>query len=87
MATSAQLMRKVDRELVLGAGLWIVWGVGVTIGKRLGIGALTADKTEGLVWFGFGGLIAVGIFVADCTRAVLAAIRENRQTEGGENED
>jgi hypothetical protein len=46
MATSAQLMRKVDRELVLGAGLLIVWGVGVTIGKRLGIGALTADKTE-----------------------------------------
>jgi hypothetical protein len=77
-------MRKVDRELVLGAGLW---GVGVTIGKRLGIGALTGDKTEGLVWFGFGGLIALGIFVADCTRAVLAAIRENRQTEGGENED
>ncbi len=40
-------MRKVDRELVLGAGLWIVWGVGVAIGKRLGIAALTADKTEG----------------------------------------
>jgi hypothetical protein len=34
MATSAQLMRKVDRELVLGAGLWIVWGVGVTIGTE-----------------------------------------------------
>ncbi|MGB9072567.1 MAG: hypothetical protein WCC22_07830 [Terriglobales bacterium] len=82
MATSAQLMRRVYRELVLAAVLWIVWGVGATIGKRLGIAALTADKTEGLVWFGFGGLIAVWIFVADCTRAILAAIRENKPAEG-----
>jgi len=77
MKTSTELMREVDRELMWGGAVWFLWGVGGAVGNWLGIDALKTDRTGSFLWFGFGGAVGLGIIVANCTKAVLAAIRES----------
>jgi hypothetical protein len=77
MDSSAVLMRKVDRELMLGGALWFLWGISIAVGKWLDIETLKTDKTGALLWFGFAGLLTLGFFIQMCTNAVLAAIRES----------
>lgn len=79
MKSSTELMRDVNHELMWGSGLWFLWGIGSAVGKWLGIETLKMDRMGALLWFGFGGFIALGIVVADCTKAVLAAIREDHR--------
>ena len=77
MESSTQLVKKIERELGLGAGVWFLWGISNAIGNWLGIDALKTIQKGGVYWFVFGGLIVSGLFVLECVKALLAGIRES----------
>lgn len=81
MKTSAEIMRKIRREIIWGAAIWFLWGIGQAVGDWLQIEALKPQKASAMLWFGFGGVVVLFIFMADCTEAILARIRETNDDE------
>ncbi len=71
-------MREVHRELTWGAALWCLIGIAGAIGQWLDINAVKMDRTGGLLWFGFGGVVVLGKLILDCTDAILAALTERQ---------
>lgn len=76
MRTSTVLMRRVNRELTVGAVLWFGWGLMNVLARLLGNESLRADKIAGLVWLMFGTMLALGKIISDCAEAIVAAVGE-----------
>lgn len=79
--TSTEKMRKIKGKLMWGSAIWFLWGIGAAIGKWLGISAVRPDKTTIFAWFGFGILLMLAGFIADCTEAVISRIDEKVRPE------
>lgn len=74
--TSTEIMRKIRSEIAWGAAIWFLWGISQAVGTWLQIEALKPEKDGGVLWFGFGAMVVLAIFLADCTEAIIAGMGE-----------
>jgi hypothetical protein len=86
MRTSIVLMRRVNRELTVGAVLWFGWGLLNVLARLLGNESLKADKNAGLVWLMFGTMLALGKIVSDCAEAIVVAVGEKERQKEHDDE-
>lgn len=83
MESSAQIVKKIHRELGLGGAFWFLWGISSAIGQWLNIDRLKPPQGGAVYWFVFGGLLVSGIFLLECVGALLAGIREGAASING----
>jgi hypothetical protein len=79
--TSTEMMQKIRREIAWEGGVWFLWGLSQAVGRWLQIDALKPEKDGGVLWFAFGAMVVLTIFLADCTEAILARIGERAPDE------
>jgi hypothetical protein len=77
MKTSAELIRRIEKQLMWASAIWFLWGISSAMGRWLSIKELQTDRTGALLWFGYSGLLLLAHLIEDCAKAILAAIREN----------
>jgi hypothetical protein len=73
---SSEMMHWVKRKIMWGSLAWFLWGMSFAVGNWLEIESWKPQKDSGVLWFGFGGIVILGTFMADCTEAILARIDE-----------
>jgi hypothetical protein len=74
--SSTERMRTTQREIRFAALGWFVWGISMAVGKQFQIDWFRPEKDSGLLWLIVGGFMVLGIFVGNCTEAILARIDE-----------
>jgi hypothetical protein len=72
---------KAQKQLINAGKFWFIGSIAMAIGSWINIPGIKVDRTAGLLWFGFTGLLLLAFFVGDCTKAILAAISELQASE------
>lgn len=82
MTSSKERISKIEHNLMWAAISWFGLAVASAIGRWLNIDALnfmnTNKQSDVIVWTVFLGLLVLGFMILDCTKAIVAAVQENR---------